>query len=88
LRKIDWTSVLCTEFFLRAKGKTMTDNVRLRDSTELSRSRPIRRGSALYRLLEIVAAEIVGTLPANRDVKERSDLAPVAENNRKEADID
>ena len=80
--------MLCTEVFFRAKGKIMTDNVRLRDSTELSRSRPIRRGSALYRLLEIVAAEIVETLPANRDVKERSDLVPVAENNRKEADID
>jgi hypothetical protein len=73
---------------LRNKGNAMTYKTKLRDSTDIPHSRPIRQGSALYRALEIVAAEIVRKLPANRAGNETPNPGRVAENNGKEADID
>jgi hypothetical protein len=79
--------VLNTEFFLRPERNEMTDKTNHRDSTDCPHSGPIRQGSVLHRVLEMVAAEIVRKLPASRAVDETANVGSGDENNTKEVDI-
>ena len=65
----------------------MTDKTKHRDSTGSPHSGPIRPGSVLHRVLEMVAAEIVRKLPASRAVDETPRVGNGAENNPKEPDV-
>ncbi len=69
------------------KGDEMTDKTEHRDSADSPPSGPIRPGSVLYRMLELIAAEIVRKLSANRAVDELPSVGSGPKNKRQEADI-
>jgi len=71
---------------LRLKGNMMTRNSKHDEVDDSRSSDPIRRGSVLYRALEMIAAEIARHLTGNKDTDGRPAIRCAAEDNSTPSD--